>query len=160
MVGVKTSGWPFCSFCTECHRWAQVMMKGEKKKLEETTGERGWEASMCAFMQHLLCARHCVWLYPQGFLPATGEEAYQRGEGTYLRPHSQEGVGSDGLSLGSCPNRQQPPPPSHTPTFTKKPWRQDTKRLETISWFVCLGPARIAGLGPRDWRPCPARDLQ
>lgn len=50
-------------------------------------------------------------------------------------------MGSDGLSLGSCPNRQQPPPPSHTPTFTKKPWRQDTKRLETISWFICLGPA-------------------
>lgn len=112
-----------------------------------------------------LCSAYCVPGIVYGFILKDFFQLQERKhtrevKGTYLRPHSQEGVGSDGLSLGSCPNRQQPPPPSHTPTFTKKPWRQDTKRLETISWFVCLGPARIAGLGPRDWRPCPARDLQ
>ena len=73
---------------------------------------RGWgstRAGLCAFMQHLLCARHCIGLDPHQSLPATGEEHTQRGEGTCPRSQSQEGVGSDGLPLGGCPNGQQAP---------------------------------------------------
>lgn len=60
-------------------------------------------------MQRLLCARHGIALDPHQSLPATGQEHTQRGEGTCPRSQSQEGVGSDGLPLGGCPNGQQAP---------------------------------------------------
>lgn len=53
--------------------------------------------------------------------------------------HGHKGLGADGPPAPVDSNG--PARKSHLPTFTQKPWRQDRKRLEAISWFVYLSPA-------------------